>query len=52
MVSRWLPLLGDHGRGLMNYFFRNLHLQECQLDDAIPTKGPPATRKKWKPVIA
>lgn len=32
-VNRWLPILGAHCRGLMNYFFRNLHLQECQLDE-------------------
>ncbi len=32
-VNHWLPILGDHCRGLMNYFFRNLHLRECQLDE-------------------
>ena len=32
-VQRWLPILGRHCGGLMNYFFRNLHLTECQLDE-------------------
>jgi IS1 family transposase len=32
-VQRWLPVLGQHCQGLMNYFFRNLHLAECQLDE-------------------
>ncbi len=32
-VMHWLPLLGQHGQGLMSYFFRNLHLGECQLDE-------------------
>ena len=32
-VQRWLPILGQHGGGVMNYFFRNLHLAECQLDE-------------------
>lgn len=32
-VQRWLPLLGQHAAGVMNYFFRNLHLTECQLDE-------------------
>ncbi len=32
-VMHWLPLLGQHGQGLMSYFFRNLHLAECQLDE-------------------
>lgn len=32
-VQRWLPILGQHCGGLMNYFFRNLHLTECQLDE-------------------
>lgn len=32
-VNHWLPLLGRHCQGLMNYFFRNLHLSECQLDE-------------------
>jgi hypothetical protein len=31
--SVWLPRLGEHCRQLMNYFFRNLHLNECQLDE-------------------
>ncbi len=29
----WLPQLGQHCEGVMNYFFRNLHLSECQLDE-------------------
>jgi hypothetical protein len=29
----WLPVLGQHGQGVMNYGFRNLHLHECQLDE-------------------
>jgi IS1 family transposase len=32
-VNHWLPTLGRHGQELMNYFFRNLHLKECQLDE-------------------
>lgn len=32
-VQRWLPSLGRHCQGVMNYFFRNLHLTECQLDE-------------------
>ena len=32
-VNHWLPVLGDHGQGVMNYFFRDLHLAECQLDE-------------------
>ena len=32
-VQRWLPSLGQHGQGVMSYFFRNLHLAECQLDE-------------------
>ncbi|MBI2333065.1 MAG: IS1 family transposase [Chloroflexi bacterium] len=32
-VNHWLPTLGLHSQGLMNYFFRNLHLEECQLDE-------------------
>jgi IS1 family transposase/transposase-like protein len=32
-VQRWLPILGQHCGSLMNYFFRNLHLTECQLDE-------------------
>jgi hypothetical protein len=33
MVNHWLPIVGRHGQGVMNYFFRNLHLGECQLDE-------------------
>ena len=29
----WLPQLGNHCESLMSYFFRNLHLNECQLDE-------------------
>ncbi|MEW6404539.1 MAG: hypothetical protein AB1649_22305 [Chloroflexota bacterium] len=32
-VNHWLPILGRHSQELMNYFFRNLHLEECQLDE-------------------
>jgi transposase-like protein/IS1 family transposase len=32
-VNHWLPALGLHSQGVMNYFFRNLHLEECQLDE-------------------
>jgi IS1 family transposase/transposase-like protein len=32
-VNHWLPGLGQHCQGVMNYFFRNLHLHECQLDE-------------------
>jgi hypothetical protein len=32
-VNQWLPTLGLHSQGVMNYFFRNLHLEECQLDE-------------------
>jgi len=32
-VNQWLPVLGRHCQGVMNYFFRNLHLRECQLDE-------------------
>ena len=32
-VQRWLPVLSQHGSQVMNYFFRNLHLTECQLDE-------------------
>lgn len=29
----WLPLLSTHCQGVMSYFFRDLHLNECQLDE-------------------
>lgn len=32
-VNHWLPILGRHCQRVMNYFFRNLHLSECQLDE-------------------
>ncbi len=32
-VCAWLPRLGAHCQQLMSYFFRNLHLNECQLDE-------------------
>ena len=32
-VNHWLPVLGGHCQGVMNYFFRDLHLAECQLDE-------------------
>lgn len=35
-VNHWLPLGGRHCQGVMNYFFRNLHLSECQLGELWP----------------
>jgi IS1 family transposase len=32
-ANHWLPVLGQHCQSVMNYFFRNLHLPECQLDE-------------------
>jgi transposase-like protein len=32
-VNPWLPVLGRHSQSAMNYFFGNLHLCECQLDE-------------------
>lgn len=32
-VSQWLPRVGRHCQRLINYFFRNLCLTECQLDE-------------------
>lgn len=32
-VGHWLPQLGLHCEQVMSYFFRNLHLSECQLDE-------------------
>jgi transposase-like protein/IS1 family transposase len=32
-VNHWLPVLGQHCQGVMHYFFRHLHLRECQLDE-------------------
>jgi len=32
-VCHWLPRLGAHCDRVMSYFFRNLHLSECQLDE-------------------
>ena len=32
-VCHWLPRLGQHCNRVMSYFFRNLHLSECQLDE-------------------
>ena len=51
-VNHWLPILGRHGQGVMNYFFRNLHLGECQLDElwtfiykfVVPHRG---LRQRW-----
>ncbi len=31
-VNHWLPVLGQHGQGVMNSCFRNLHLHEGPLD--------------------
>ena len=32
-ANHWLPVLGQPCQGVMNSFFRNLHLHECQLDE-------------------
>ena len=32
-VCQWVPRLGQHGLRVMAYFFRNLHITECQLDE-------------------
>lgn len=32
-VSHWLPRVGRHCLRLTDYFFRDLHLTECQLDE-------------------
>lgn len=32
-VCTWLPRVGRHCRRLIDYFFRDLHLTECQLDE-------------------
>ena len=32
-VCHWLPRLGAHCNRVMSYFFRDLHLSECQLDE-------------------
>src|SRR5262249_14874436 len=32
-VNHWLPVLGQHSQHIMHYFFRHLHLRECQLDE-------------------
>jgi IS1 family transposase len=32
-LCSWLPWLGEHCESLMSYFFRDLHLNECQLDE-------------------
>lgn len=32
-VCSWLPRLGRHCGRLLDYFFRDLHLTECQLDE-------------------
>jgi IS1 family transposase len=32
-VNHWLPVLGQHSQNIMHYFFRHLHLRECQLDE-------------------
>ena len=32
-ANHGLPILGQHCQSVMNYFFRNLHLLECQLDE-------------------
>jgi len=32
-VNHWLPVLGVHCQHVMRYFFRHLHVLECQLDE-------------------
>ena len=32
-VCHWLPRVGRHCRGVRQYFFQQLHLSECQLDE-------------------
>jgi IS1 family transposase/transposase-like protein len=32
-LCNWLPQLGEHCENVMSYFFRDLHLKECQLDE-------------------
>jgi IS1 family transposase len=32
-VARWLPRVGRHCQQLLDYFLRDLHLTECQLDE-------------------
>ena len=32
-VAHWLPRVGRHSQRLLDYFFRDLHLTECQLDE-------------------
>lgn len=32
-VAQWLPRVGRHCQRLLDYFLRNLHLTECQLDE-------------------
>ena len=32
-ANHGLPVLGQHCQSVMNYFFRNLHLLQCQLDE-------------------
>ena len=41
-ANHWLPVLGQHCQSVMNYFFRNLHLLECQLMSC----GRSSTRRK------
>jgi hypothetical protein len=48
-ANHWLPVLGQHCQGVMNYFFRNLHLPECQLDALwtfIPKKAAPLSARE------
>jgi len=32
-VNHWLPVLGAHCQHVLRYFFRRLHVRECQLDE-------------------
>ena len=31
--NHWLPVLGAHCQHVLRYFFRRLHVLECQLDE-------------------
>src|SRR5215468_8457245 len=32
-ANHWLPVLGEHSQPVTRYFFRHLHVRECQLDE-------------------
>jgi hypothetical protein len=35
-ANHWLPVRGQPWQGVMHYFFRNLQLHECQLEELWP----------------